>query len=581
VGDSYLDQKKIIQLAKSISAEAIHPGYGFLSENSAFARKVIEAGLIWIGPSPEAMDMVASKSHAKEVARKAGVPVLSGLEGNQELSAFLKAAEELGYPVLLKAVAGGGGRGIRKVESPNDLKSQLEIARSEAMNAFGDDEILLEKFVPEAHHVEVQVFGDDHGNVVHLFERDCSAQRKNQKVIEETPSPAISDELREKICSSAVSIAREARYQNAGTVEFLVTPQGDYYFLEMNTRLQVEHPVTEAVTKLDLVEWQIRIARGENLPVTQDKIASRGHAIELRLYAEDPSDGMRPQTGRIRGFHFSSFRNDHFLTDRTAITPFYDSMLAKIIVHGKDREEARTNALTALSETRIWGVKTNADYLRTILESPFFKKGKTLTRSLESLTATENVTADGVLPAEIAAAFMVKSGGDSWSNSAGRKQLVLLGMGKEEVLFEVTACENDFLIKGKTTETILKDFSIEGAFVSLVIDGTKRKVPWLREGNDFYLEDCEIRNVLYDKSSESKKADPDAIMSPMDGTIIRILKNENEAVSTGETIAILEAMKMQTELRSPRQGRIHKIHVTEKQMVRNRQLIIDLHKEKP
>ena len=581
VGDSYLDQEKLLRVAKETRARAIHPGYGFLSENAAFARKVRDAGLIWIGPTPEAMEKVASKSQAKIVATHAGVPVLSGHQGTQDLGAFKEAAGKLGYPVLLKATAGGGGRGIRRVEREEELSAQLEIARSEARNAFGDDEILLEKFITEAHHIEVQVFGDSYGNVVHLFERDCSAQRKNQKVIEETPSPAISEELRQTICTAAVSIARTAGYTNAGTVEFLVTPGGDYFFLEMNTRLQVEHPVTEAVTLQDLVEWQIRIARGELLPLKQEEITTRGHAIELRLYAEDPADGMRPQTGHLRGFSFPDVRVDHFLTPRTVVTPFYDSMLAKIVVTGKDREEARRGAVAALEETLLWGLKTNANYLRTILESGFFRSGKTFVRSLESISGNGNLPGDEFNALELVAALKVTGGGDSWSNSSGRKQLLALSCGEQSHLLEAVACGQDVLIKGPSRERLLEKFSFTGTHLHYSEDGEPRSVPYLRSGEDIFLLAREVRNRLYENTREKETADPDTVLASMDGTVVKVLKKRGDAVKIGDVIAILEAMKMQTEHRSPRDGVLDKVLVKENEMIRNRQIIATLKKENP
>ncbi|MFL5783367.1 MAG: biotin carboxylase N-terminal domain-containing protein [Bacteriovoracaceae bacterium] len=569
VSESYLDQEKILKAARDSGADAIHPGYGLLSENSEFAKKVVAEKFIWIGPTPESMERVASKSRAKDVAVKANVPVLSGHQGKQDLSSFKDAATKLGYPLLLKAAAGGGGRGIRRVNNEKELEEQLVIVRSEAKNAFGDEEILLEKFLPEAHHIEVQVFGDEQGNVVHLFERDCSAQRKNQKVIEESPSPAISAELRKKICESAVEIAKTAHYTNAGTVEFLVTPTGEYYFLEMNTRLQVEHPVTEMVTKLDLVEWQIRIARGEKLPLSQDKITSTGHSIELRLYAEDPYDQMRPQTGRIRGFRFPAARVDHFLSDRTVISPFYDSMLAKIIVHGKDREEARQKALVAIDETLVWGLRTNASYLSEILSSKFFREGKTYVRSLETIAQTPQIPdKEKILTAmEKVAVLSLRNGKDSWSNSAGRKQLVALSCANEKRTFEVVACDGDYAVKSDVRDTIFEKF-------------LPQSFPWLTEGKDFFIDSLEIRNLLYVRVKEERAADPDSISSPMDGTIIRLLKKNDDEVKQNETVAVLEAMKMQTELKSPRAGIINTVLVAEKQMIKNKQLIMKLKKDK-
>ncbi|MEK7356327.1 MAG: biotin carboxylase N-terminal domain-containing protein, partial [Bdellovibrionota bacterium] len=312
--NSYLNSERVLEIAARSKADAIHPGYGFLSEDSAFARNVIRAGLTWIGPSPEAMEQVSSKSRAKALAESLGIPVLPGFRETQDLAAFKATAEKIGYPILLKATAGGGGRGIRKVTSAAELDSQFELARSEAERSFGDGELLLEKYVERAHHVEVQIFGDEHGHVIHLGDRDCSAQRRHQKIIEESPSPSIDADLRSKLHEAAVKIAKTAKYTSAGTVEFLVEEDA-FYFLEINTRLQVEHPVTEAVTGVDLVELQLRVAQGEALSLQQASIAFCGHSIELRLCAEDPSQGFRPSTGRIRSFSFTQdVRDDHGLT---------------------------------------------------------------------------------------------------------------------------------------------------------------------------------------------------------------------------------------------------------------------------
>ena len=384
VTESYIDADRVLAIARESKADAIHPGYGLLSENSAFARRVIKEGFVWIGPSPDAMDAVASKSKAKELAIKAGIPVSPGFQGKQDPSLLAKEALKIGCPLLIKAAAGGGGRGIRKVESESQLQSMLEAARSEAVNSFGDGELILEKYIEEANHVEVQIFGDESGTVVHMGERDCSVQRRHQKIIEEAPSSALTPELREKITSAAVSLARAAKYTNAGTVEFLVTPKKEFYFLEMNTRLQVEHPVTELVTGLDLVEWQFRIADGETVPLEQLKISFKGHSIQARLYAEDPDKSYQPQTGRIEHFEFpNEVRVDHFLTPSAVITSFYDAMLAKIIVHAKDRGTAIKYLSKALDRTLVVPLTTNRQLLTEVLLDQRFQAGTFYTRTLD------------------------------------------------------------------------------------------------------------------------------------------------------------------------------------------------------
>jgi geranyl-CoA carboxylase alpha subunit len=561
VEDSYLNQKKIIDLALIIKADAIHPGYGLLSENSEFAREVMNAGLIWIGPTPESMDRVASKSAAKEVAEKANVPTLGGHRGDQKIVNFIEAAKKIGYPVLLKATAGGGGRGIRKVFSDEELKKQIEQARSEAKNSFGNDEILLEKYVSEAYHVEVQVFGDDHGNVIHLGERDCSAQRRNQKVIEESPSPIVTPELRKEITEAAVRLAKEAKYTNAGTVEFLVTPQKEFFFLEMNTRLQVEHPVTELVTGLDLVEWQIRIARGEKLPLTQDKVKFSGHSIQARLYAEDPFDNYLPQTGRITGFHFpDNARVDHFLSHRTEITPYYDSMLAKIIVHASTRKEAMQKLIKALEETLIGHLKTNQIFLKQILETKEFQAAKLFTSSLDKMKwelpslSQEEVKEALRLAAQVVLSETAKDNQhllDDWTNSTGRKSLLALQLEKHREIVNA----------GNLPETnMIKPYLYDGGEVQFY---------WKKK----YVI---VRDQLTSTASAEVTIDPSSIIAPMDGTLIKLYVKVGDEVKPGQVLAVMEAMKMQMELKSSVAGKIKEITSSEKTLVRNKQTIIKL-----
>ena len=386
--DTYLNQEKILTIAENCGAEAIHPGYGFLSENATFAAACARRGVVFVGPSPEAMQALGSKAAARALAESHGVPVVPGVDGagkgEDELAA---AAEAIGYPVLIKASAGGGGKGMRVVNEPGGLRDGLQAARQEAQSAFGDPHVLLEKYFTEIHHVEVQVLGDRHGNLLHLYERECSIQRRHQKIIEESPSPVVgsNDELREAICAAAVRLARAAGYVNAGTVEFIVDGAGGFYFLEMNTRLQVEHPVTESVTGIDLVTWQLRVAAGEPLPFAQSDVPRHGHAIECRLYAEDPATGFLPSIGRIA--HYArptapGVRVDDGIETGADVSPYYDPMLAKVITWGQDRAEAIRKMRRALSETVVLGVATNVGYLGDILAHPAYAAGRTSTNFL-------------------------------------------------------------------------------------------------------------------------------------------------------------------------------------------------------
>jgi 3-methylcrotonyl-CoA carboxylase alpha subunit len=357
--ESYLDQAKVIAIAQANGVEAIHPGYGFLSENAGFAEACATAGIKFIGPSPAAMRLMGSKASAREVAQAAGVPVTPGVDGAGKSSAELQqAADEIGYPVLIKASAGGGGKGMRVVEAAGDFLGALQSARSEAANSFGDDHIILEKYFTKIHHIEIQILGDEHGNVRHLFERECSIQRRHQKIIEETPSPTIPDSVRQVIASAAVKLAQSAGYASAGTVEFMYTGDGNFYLLEMNTRLQVEHPITEWVTGHDLAQWQIKIAAGMVLDVAQDAISQRGHAIECRVYAEDPAQNFLPSIATATLVEFPvmpNVRTDAGIATGEAVTPYYDPMLAKVIVFGSTRAEAIDRMILALKQTIILG----------------------------------------------------------------------------------------------------------------------------------------------------------------------------------------------------------------------------------
>jgi len=386
--ESYLNGDKLIGAALDSSADAIHPGYGFLSENASFAEKVASAKLTFIGPSADSIRAMGNKAESKVRMKQAGVPTVPGDEGLEREEDFANAAKEIGYPILVKAAAGGGGKGMRVVNTESELNEGIESARREALNAFGDERLLIEKYVPNAHHVEFQVFGDQHGNLLHLFERECSVQRRHQKIIEETPSPLLTPELREEMGEAAVAAAKAVGYYNAGTVEFIVDPDTlNFYFLEMNTRLQVEHPVTELVAGLDLVHWQIRIAAGEPFPFTQSHFTQRGHAIECRLYAEDPANGFLPSTGKLLQYIEPcgpGIRVDSGFTAGSEVTHFYDPLLAKLIVHAENREAAIQRMQAALRDFVIHGVVTNIDFLQTVLSHPDFANGQVTTRWVEN-----------------------------------------------------------------------------------------------------------------------------------------------------------------------------------------------------
>jgi len=377
--ESYLKQDLILQYCKELGVDGIHPGYGFLSENAGFARKVKEAGITFIGPSPEAMEIMGDKLSAKQAVKEFNVPLVPGVDhAITDVNEAIKVAEEVGYPILIKASAGGGGKGMRLVENSAEFVEQMKLAQNEARSSFGDDAVFIEKFVTKPRHIEIQVFADRAGNTVYLFERECSIQRRHQKVVEEAPSALLTPELRKEMGEAAVAVCKACNYEGAGTVEFLVDADKKFYFLEMNTRLQVEHPVTEEITKLDLVEWQIRVARGENLPKLQDELQIHGHAIEVRVYAEDTLNGFTPDIGTLDRYRIPtgrSVRVDDAFLEGMDIPIYYDPMIAKLVVWGKTREDAIKRTLVAIDEYQISGVKTTLDFGKYVLKHPAFVSG--------------------------------------------------------------------------------------------------------------------------------------------------------------------------------------------------------------
>ena len=377
--ESYLQQDKIIQICKDLGVEGVHPGYGFLSENAGFARKLKAEGIKLIGPSPESMEVMGDKLSAKQAVKSYNVPLVPGVdEAISDVPAAKKIAAEVGYPILIKASAGGGGKGMRLVQNEAEFEEQMTLAQNEARSSFGDDAVFIEKFVDQPRHIEIQVFADQQGNTVYLFERECSVQRRHQKVVEEAPSAVLTPELRQQMGEAAVAVCKACNYEGAGTVEFLIDANLDFYFLEMNTRLQVEHPVTEEITGLDLVEWQIRVARGERLPKLQDELHINGHAIEVRVYAEDTLGGFTPDIGTLDRYRIPSGRHirvDDAFEEGMEIPIYYDPMIAKLVVWGKTREEAIDRCITAIDNYQISGVKTTLDFGKFVLKHPAFRSG--------------------------------------------------------------------------------------------------------------------------------------------------------------------------------------------------------------
>ena len=558
VGESYLSIDRILEAAHTSGADAIHPGYGFLSENEAFATACEKAGLVFIGPPPAAIAAMGNKAAAKRRMIDAGVPCVPGYQGaDQGDSNLEKEARKIGLPVMVKAAAGGGGRGMRLVERDADLLDAIRTARTEAESAFGSGELILEKAVIDSRHVEIQVFADAHGNVIHLGERDCSVQRRHQKVIEEAPSPAVNADLRQRMGVAAVAAARTIGYRGAGTVEFLLGNDGAFYFLEMNTRLQVEHPVTEAITGLDLVEWQLRVARGETLPLTQDRVRFSGHAIEVRLYAEDAYAGFLPQTGRIdvwRPATGPGVRVDHGMKDGLAISPFYDPMIAKVIAHGATREEARRRLVRALRDTTVLGPTTNRHFLVRLLEHPEFVAGKATTSFIgkHSFPAPEVSERHWTLAATLL-----------WRQSAERYPSDLRGWRNSNP--EPTEIK---LVVGETLRTLL------------LADGGKDSAPFHIDGGDIVV-DLDAHTVRFHDRTYAPPASAAAggdgkLRAPMDGRIVAIRVAAGDTVVRGQTLVVLEAMKIQHQLKAALDATIDSISVHEGQQVANRTVLVTL-----
>jgi 3-methylcrotonyl-CoA carboxylase alpha subunit len=590
--ESYLRIDRIIAAAKATGADAIHPGYGFLAENPDFADACRAAGIAFIGPSGASMRQLGGKAAAKAVARAAGVPVVPGYDGADQTPALLRReADRMGYPVMIKAVAGGGGRGMRLVESGDAFAAALESAQREAQSSFGDAAVLVEKVVQRPRHVEVQVFGDRHGNVVHIFERDCSLQRRNQKVIEEAPAPGMSETLREKMCAAAVSLARAVGYEGAGTVEFLVEggslgPEAPWYFIEMNTRLQVEHPVTEAITGLDLVEWQLRVAAGEPLPLAQDAIAMRGHAIEVRLCAEDPAQGFLPSIGRVAAFTLpdgTGVRLESAVRAGDVISPFYDSMVAKLITHGATRDAAADAMVAALKQLVVAGPRTNAAFLRALLEHPDVRVGRMDTgligRDIAELTRSH------IGPSEIFASVArllssshdVPDARDPWSATDGfqlgapRALTVPLLVNGEATSFVAT------WPRGETVPHV--------AVAGVAPSGTVPRLPTacvaVPEGlyAVFEGEQVAVGWPTYDADDIDDGHAGDVVRAPINGKVARIFVKAGDVVAKGDRLAVVEAMKMEHVLTAVRDGVVASIAAGEGQQVNQGALIVSLAEE--
>ena len=582
--DSYLSIEAILEAARLSGAEAVHPGYGFLSENADFAATCEAAGVVFIGPPATAIRAMGSKAEAKALMRHHGVPLVPGYHGDdQDLQHLAEEAEQIGFPVLIKASAGGGGRGMRVVGGAANFAAVLQSAKREAKAAFGDDRMLIEKYLERPRHIEFQIFADRHGNTVHLFERDCSIQRRHQKVIEEAPAPGLDKGQRGAMGEAAVAAARAVGYVGAGTIEFIV--EGDaFYFIEMNTRLQVEHPVTEAVTGLDLVEWQLRVAAGEALPLCQQDLLLHGHAIETRLYAEDPERGFLPQTGTLNRLCFpvpETARVDTGVRQGDAVTPYYDPLIAKIIAWGEDRAAALARLRRALAETAVQGVTTNRDFLLRVVAHPEFAGGTIDTGFIERQrsaviperrpapdTALAAAALSRLIAREEAAKEAARHHGDRFSpwvridgwrlNGVSHQELVFRD-GADERKVTATARAGDWLLEiGEQPSLLLGGEYRPDGTLSLTLDGVCRHVTVFNRGSEttVFLDPDSWRFVEIDPLAPSADEDPTAgrLTAPMPGRVTQLMVEPGDQVRRGEPLMIVEAMKMEHTITAPADG---------------------------
>jgi 3-methylcrotonyl-CoA carboxylase alpha subunit len=586
--ESYLLAERILQAAKATGAQAIHPGYGFLSENAGFARACQEAGVVFIGPPAAAIEAMGSKSAAKQIMETAGVPLVPGYHGDDQDPALLRgAADAMGYPVLLKATAGGGGKGMRQVWSEADFEDALAAARREALSSFGDDRMLVEKYLTKPRHVEIQVFCDTAGNGVYLAERDCSVQRRHQKVIEEAPAPGMTAELRREMGEAAVKAARAIDYVGAGTVEFLLDEQGSFYFMEMNTRLQVEHPVTEMITGQDLVQWQLLVAAGGKLPLAQDEIRIHGHAFEARVYAEDPDNDFLPVTGTL-GFLQPPEESTHVRVDTGVrqgdeISVYYDPMIAKLIVWDETRERALHRLATALAEYRIGGTVTNLDFLYNLATSRPFVEAELDTGFIEKHTGLifhdRPQDLERELPLAAVALLLHRQRADGtrscldpwspWQSGSGWRlnephaHRMTLHCHQQDHPVEVEQRGQRYLVRAAGRDTELQG-ELVGDTLHVDVEGHRQRGALARTDDGFtlYLADgaCHFREVLPDTGEADAAGAGAGLVAPMNGTIVALLAEPGTRVEASAPLLIMEAMKMEHTIRAPAAGTVERFY---------------------
>ncbi len=583
--ESYLAGDKVIEAALATGAEAIHPGYGFLAENPAFARAVAEAGLSLIGPTAETMELMGSKAAAKAKMEPAGVPLIPGYHGSeQDDDSLLTRAREVGFPLMLKAAAGGGGKGMRVVHDQDTFLEALHAARREAAGAFGDERMILERYLERPRHIEAQVFADVHGNTVHLFERDCSSQRRHQKIIEEAPAANLDEDVRQNLLAAAVRAAEAVNYRGAGTVEFLVDGS-EFFFLEMNTRLQVEHPVTELITGLDLVEWQIRVAAGQPLPLTQDRIQARGHAMEARLYAEDPERGFVPSSGPIHQLIFpadADVRIDSGVEAGDEVSMYYDPMIAKLIVHDSDRSRCRARLSRALSACYVDGPTTNLGFLQRLAEAPVFVEARVdtglLDRDLDSVIGTDATAPDSVVAA--AACFWLAEQesratdhgpwalADGWRLGREEARTLEMEIQGQRLTVQATGSQATGYCLALESRTISSRLTaLDSHRYSLAMDGEHRHLS-LFASHALHLDIClpgqrwrVVRHTRFEALATGSAGDG-RIISPMPGKVLEIRVAAGDSVVEGQTVAVMEAMKMELAIKAPFKGQVRQVSAT-------------------
>jgi geranyl-CoA carboxylase alpha subunit len=591
---SYLNIAAVIAAARLSGADAVHPGYGFLAENEEFAAACREAGLVFIGPSPESIQAMGNKAGAKEIMLKAGVPCVPGYQGaDQSDEAMLAEAKKIGFPVMIKAVAGGGGRGMRLVPDAAAFPDSLRSARSEAQSAFGDANVILERAIVEPRHIEIQVFGDRHGNAIHLGERDCSVQRRHQKLIEEAPSPAVSPELRARMGAIAVNAIKSIGYEGAGTLEFLLDASGNFYFMEMNTRLQVEHPVTEAITGLDLVELQLRVAAGEPLGLTQDDITFTGHAIEVRLCSEDAAHDFMPQSGRMALWQMpGEIRVEHALQSGSAIPPFYDSMIAKLISHDTTRDAARRQLIHGLEQTVAFGVTTNQAFLAACLRHPVFAAGEATTAFIDQHRDELLAPRPGAAAADISLAALLLYVTDA-SAPPWRPGRTLAATFALPVRLELNGIHDlDIVRERDGGYAVHRDghahrFEIDELSPDTIrfrSNGLTESATFLRDGDQLYVLYKGITLAVRDftlaaPATAASTGSDGKVRAAMNGRVVAVLVQSGERVTAGQPVMTLEAMKMEHVHTAPIAGVISAIDVIEGEQVTTGKIVAEIEAE--